>query len=74
MWPGSAQAQETRNSRREVRETVAQVANERMSPSNDIGRGNLLEPAHRIQPLFEMAVVALHAIVEILRRPMLNAG
>ena len=45
-----------------------------MPASNRVGRPWLLEPTHGIQALFEMPTVALYAIVQVLRCPMLNAG
>ena len=43
-----------------------------MATSNDVSRGRLLEASHGVQALFEMSMVAFHAIVEILRGTMLN--
>ncbi len=45
-----------------------------MSTSNDVGGGCLLEATHRIQALFQMSMVALDAVVEVLRCPMPNVG
>ncbi len=58
---------------RERREAIAQVADEGMTASNNAGGGRLLEATQWRQPLFEMPMVALNAIVEILRCPMLDA-
>ena len=45
-----------------------------MSANDDAGGGSQFEPMHGIQALFQMPVVALHAIVEILRRAMFGVG
>lgn len=41
-----------------------------MPTRKDVSRGRLLEPAQRIEQLFQVLVVALHAGVEILRGPV----
>src|SRR5687768_688997 len=43
-----------------------------MSTGDDVSRDRLLEPAHRIEALFEVAVIALQTIVQVLRGPVLR--
>ncbi len=74
LWPGSCQTEHTWNPRGEIGEAVAEVLNEGMATGDDAGAARLLEPTHRIQSLLQMPVVALDAVVEILRCPMLNPG
>ncbi len=55
-------------------EATAQVADEGMRTRVDVGGCCLFEPTHGVQALLEMSMVALYSIVEIIRRPMLDAG
>lgn len=51
---------------RERGATGSQVSDESMPASNRVSRGSLLEPTHGVQALFEMSMVALDAVVEVL--------
>ncbi len=42
-----------------------------MPAGEEVGRGRLLEPAHRIQPLLAVAVIAFHAVVQVAGATML---
>jgi len=51
---------------------MAQVLDECMAPGQDVGGGSLFEPAHGIQALLQMAMIALQAVVQVLRSPVLR--
>ena len=74
LWPGSCQTEHTWNPRGEIGEAVAEVLNEGMATGDDAGTARLLEPTHGRQPLFQMPVVALHPVVQVLRGTMLSVG
>ena len=78
LRPSSCKTEHTWNRHREVGcplgKAVAQVLNEGLSVSNDTGTARLLEPTHGRQPLFQMPVVALHPVVQVLRGTMLSVG
>ena len=50
----------------EVGEAVAEISDEGMPTNNNVRGRRLLEAAHGVQSLFEMSMVALDAIVEVL--------
>ncbi len=56
----------------ERRVAVAEVLDERMPTGDQVGRGRLLETAHRIEPLLEMLVVPFQSVVQVLRGPVLR--
>ena len=66
LRPGSCQAEHTWTPHCEVREAVAQVLTKGMPTRNHISGGRLFESTHGVQALFQMPVVTLYAIVEVL--------
>ena len=84
LGSGSDRAGELRPHRREAqrawhpvgerRKAVPQVLDEGVAAAEAVRRGALLEAAHRAQPLLEVAVVALQAVVQVLGRAMLGVG
>ncbi len=74
LRPGSCQTEDTGNPNCKLGEAVAEVLHEGMATGDDAGTARLLEPTHGIQPLFQVAVVALHSIVQVLRGPVLSVG
>ncbi len=51
--------------RREFRKAIAQIPDECVTAGNDIDGRGLLEAAHGAQPLFEVAMIPLNAIIQI---------
>lgn len=63
LGPSDSKTEIDRDRTRECGEASTQVANEHMPTSDDVGGDRLLEASHRRQPLFQMAMSALDAIM-----------
>ncbi len=66
MWPSRSKSKIDRNRNGEVGEAIAQIPDEGMATNNHVGGRNLFEATHGIQPLLEVSIVTLDAIVEVL--------
>ncbi len=71
LWPSGHKGEIDWDRSRERRKAIAQVADEGMTTNKNVGRCFLLESLHGIETLFQMPMVALDAVGEILRCPML---
>jgi hypothetical protein len=72
LRPRHRQAQRARDCLGQRREAVPQVLDEGVATGQDVRRYRLLEATHPAQPLLEVAVVALQAVVQLIRRAMLG--
>ncbi len=63
--PRGHETQRAWERRRECGKTVAQILDEGVTAGNDVDGRGLFEAAHGAQPLFEVTMIPLNAIIQI---------
>ncbi len=74
LWQSDGEPWGTRDIGGERGETVPQVPDEGASMGYDVGGDQTFEDPHRPQPLFEVAMIALQAVVQVLHERCSTSG